>query len=185
MCVVFYLGSPFPCIVLMRKLDRPNKQGIACYFCCKYFGYSDSFHLCYLCCIVLLHIPLGIATFSFGWTSCMRIWQISVMNLGSFILLRLQHECTFVVPAVGSLSPAVIAGFFCWNCLSLSVFTRVQLPVYVWEYVGSLPVLTVIQQLFRQPGTLRLSHNITITFLGKGNAPPWLCSIVLLPLKQK
>jgi len=35
--------------------------------------------------IVLLHIPLGITTFSFHCTFCMCMWRITVLNLESWI----------------------------------------------------------------------------------------------------
>jgi len=35
--------------------------------------------------IVLLHIPLGIASFSFHCTSCMCMWQFNLLNLESWI----------------------------------------------------------------------------------------------------
>jgi len=49
--------------------------------CCKDLN-CDSCDIC----VDLLHIPLGIATFSFHCTSCMCMWRLNFLNLESGIL---------------------------------------------------------------------------------------------------
>jgi len=81
-CLLVYMPCClFVCLFLIQK-----KLKSCSFYCedCKYCGYSDSFpsicDICYIC-IVLLHIPLGIATFTFHCTSRTCMWQLNFLNV--------------------------------------------------------------------------------------------------------